>query len=143
MDKQVPNNLIFSDSALRITYEESSAVNKTNRAIIISGTRGGFLSLANIVLFYVNDLQQEIHLHELPFVESSIYLTIQIDIKTNSNMGDVLAIGNNEFTWKLTEAEVDHVLASIHSLGHINNELHIDNAKIEDEISIYCVVNDD
>lgn len=143
MNRPVPDDLIFLNSFIHITYEMDSTVNKTNSAIIINGNRAGFLSLSNIILFYANDLEGKIHLHQLPFVKSASDLTIQISEEATSISGDIAAIGGNGFIWKLTERNVDHISASIHSLGHINNELHLDNGKITDDISVYCVVDAD
>jgi hypothetical protein len=148
MDRQLPGNLIFEDSSLGISYDEEAKVNRTKYSIIIEGTRGGFLSLANAILFFSNDLEDNIHIHLLPFVVSDIQFTIECDYSLDeydgsperTQYGKVLQTGISQFVWKLSESEIDHVAASIHSLGHINPEIHFDEGKTLNEISVYCVV---
>lgn len=140
MERKIPDNLIFSNSNLNISYEENSSINNTQSAIIISGTRNGFLSFANILLFYSNDLEELIPLADLSFVNSTIDLTIQTGINARSENGDVFLSNQKKFLWLVNETDLDHIAALIHSLGHINNELHFDSGKSVNDISVYCVV---
>jgi hypothetical protein len=141
MDGQLPANLIFEDSSLTILFEEGATVNRTKSSIIIKGTKGGFLSLANAILFFSNDLMDTIHVHLLPFVSSNIVFSIRYDDSLNDIVyGTVLHIEEKQFIWKLSESEVCKVAAAIHSLGHINPEIHFDEGKAKNEITVYCVL---
>lgn len=140
MYKSLPGNLIFNNSRLKVVYDKQCRVNKTKSAIIISGTRGGFLSLSNIILFQVNNLEQEIRLHDISFIETSIKFIIKIDNKIELEGGQIHRDDGGVFIWNISEGEADHVAASIHSLGHINSELHLDQNKTLNDLSVYCVV---
>lgn len=141
MDTKLPQNLIFPNSVLHIAFEENSSINKTNQVLILSGTCSGFLSLANALLFYVNSLEEKFDIHLFPFVESpTIRFTIEVDEALCSTRGDIVRIGKNNFHWKLSEFAIDQIAALIHSLGHINRELHLDEGKAKNDVSVYCVV---
>ena len=140
MYRSLPNNLIFNNSRLQVVYEQKSKVNKTRSAIIISGTREGFLSLANIIIFLINSLEGEIHLQDISFIKSSVKCSIKIDNNIELEGGEIHRDDTGVFVWRISEKEIDHVATSIHSLGHINSELHLDQNKDLDDFSVYCVV---
>jgi hypothetical protein len=73
----IPDNLVFSESRLRLYYEDSAQPNRTRTAIVLEGTKSGFLSLANAILYLQNDLEDSIPIHEFEFVETAIQLTVK------------------------------------------------------------------
>jgi hypothetical protein len=137
----LPENLIFKGASLKLLFETKADVNRTLSSIIIEGTASGFLSLANAILYYLNDLQEVIPLHELSFVSSEIKLTINIDDSlANDQYGRLRGKNAKEFEWRISESSLCQLASEIHSLGHINEELHLDQGKQTDEISVYCVL---
>ncbi len=141
MSLHIPENLIFPDSQLRLYFEEPSEVNRTRAAIIIEGTRSGFLSLANVLLFLQNDLEHSIPIHELSFVDARVRLVIKCDSEVGGRRYGHFEQGEEgHFAWVLNEDNLSLVASDIHSLGHLNPELHMDDGMADDEISAYCVV---
>lgn len=142
MKYQLPQNLIFANSILQIVFVENAGLNKTKASIVIEGTREGFLSLSNVLLYLSNDLQEVIRLDLIPFVNGEVELKIECDDTVNSgSYGIIQRKSDNQFSWLLSESELCKVASELHSLGHLNNELHLDESKSIDDISIYCVVS--
>lgn len=137
----IPDNLVFPDSKLQLYFEDSVKVNRTCAAVVLKGTRGGFLSLANALIFLQNDLVDTIPFHEFQFIETDIRLTVKCSTEQGGRLYGFLTCEEAEgYVWKLSEDNLSLVAAGIHSLGHINPELHFDEGLAEDEISVYCVV---
>ena len=141
---QFPTNLTFANSALRISFEKGANLNRTKDSILIEGTRGGFLSLSNALSYALNDLEDKIDLHLIPYVASDISFSIVCDESLEGvDYGKIFLRGDSDFIWKMSESEVCNIAGQIHSLGHINPELHFDSGKPNEEITVYCVVNDE
>ncbi len=143
MTLRIPQNLIFPDSRLRIWYEEDKRLNhRTKTAVVIEGTTAGFLSLANALLFFGNDLEDTIPIHELPFVDSEIELFTKCDYgETKRRYGQLSREADGKFVWLLTEDALALMASDVHSLGHLNPEVHMmDDDMTEEDISVYCVL---
>lgn len=143
MTIKVPDNLILIDSKLHLRLNRDLRVNRTNESLIIIGTRNGFLSLANSLLFAVNMLENDISLSKLPFISCQIDFEIQYDDSvndTNQSYPPVVCSNNNSFIWKMGYNKLLDIIASIHSLGYVNNEIHFDRGVPQDQISVYCAV---
>lgn len=126
---------------MRIYFGENVFYNRTKNSIVIEGNRTGFLSLSNAILYWMNDLRDFFTLTTLPYVESDLTFSIQIDDKLDGiSCGMVSSSGNNNFVWKMSEAELCEIVSVIHSLGYINSELHFDEDKSKDEVTVYCVL---
>ena len=143
MTFDLPQNILIKDSSLNVYYEDKLVSNHTKSEIVIIGSRNGFLSLANSLIYLINDLELSIPIHKLPFVSSSIMLTIACDDKYLEQHGDLKKIGEREFIWGLSEDNASLIATHIHSLGHLNPELHLDDEKKFEDISVYCVVDSD
>jgi hypothetical protein len=139
---EIPSDLIFEGSNVRIYFAENSYVNRTASSIVIEGTRRGFLSLANCLIYIVNSLEDEIELLRIPFVTSQVFLTIKIDESVQGiEYGIVSGEDDTKFVWKMSESDSNDVFTAIHSLGHLNSELHLDSGKAVEELSVYCVIS--
>ena len=139
MDIQIPSILIFQGARLQITFEDTNPSNRTSREIMIMGNREGFLSLANTLIFCVNDLVDVIPLHEMQFVTSDFNLLIAVD-EANISRGGIVEPNANGFIWSFSEDALCLTATNIHSLGYANPELHLDSDKLFEDISVYCVV---
>ena len=138
---KVPLNLIFPDSEIQISFEPTVRYNHTSSCIVIEGTRGGFLSLANCLIYLANSLEDAIDLAELPFVNSQIRLTLKPDEDMDDRVNGVISrVSDTEFIWKMSETSSSGIFCLIHSLGQLNSELHLDYELPSNELSIYCVV---
>lgn len=139
-----PSDLIWSNSEIDIEFAEGCYLNKTRSSIVIEGTRNGFLSFANCLIYFVNALETELDLRDLPFVKASVDLRLRINDGVD-DLWDEKVLFNPDsrgYTWEMSEATSNSILVGIHSLGHLNDELHLDRDKTESDISIYCVVAD-
>ena len=141
MPFQIPENLIFKNSRIRISCNISDNFNLTKKAIVIAGNKNGFLSLSNIILYSSNMLEEQIKLKDISFVKSSIEVNIVINEDIENIHGYISQISEIKYKWELSEVNIDIVSGAIHSLGYINNELHLDSGMSESEISVYCVVD--
>lgn len=142
MNSELPTNLTFEGSSLTISFEKEAKLNSTKSTIVIQGTRAGFLSLTNAIFFYLNDLSDVIEFNKLPYITSSINLTIEPDESLEGlSYGTINQSTDQQFVWRMSEAEICRVASEVHSLGYVNNELHLDEAKKPGEISVYCVVS--
>lgn len=141
MENLLPENLTFPNSRLKIFYGENVRFNKTQNSIVIEGTREGFLSLSNAITYLINDLQDIIFVSLIPYVTSDVIFTIEnSESVAGICYGKVKRKEDNIFEWVLSETEICNITSEIHSLGHINSELHFDQGKPFDEITVYCVV---
>lgn len=139
---EIPALLVLPNSAVRVSYEENVFYNRTRNSILIEGTRAGFLSLANSIFFLLNDLQDVFYISSLPFVKADLQLKVECDDRfEDSPGGRVERVQGDEFLLRTTDRELSNTASLIHSLGYVNNELHLDGGKMADEISIYCVVD--
>jgi len=137
----IPDNLLFPESKLRLYFEDSVRPNRTRTAVVLEGTRGGFLSLANAILFLQNNLEDSIPIHGFQFVETDIRFTVKCRTEQGGRLyGFITNEGPRDYVWELSEDNLSLVAASIHSLGHLNPEVHMDDGFADDEISVYCVV---
>lgn len=140
---KIPANLIFNGSKVIISFDESGLLNRTSVAIVIDGNPNGFLSLSNCLIYLTNELQDNIDLSQLPFVSSQVNLGIRLDESAAGfPVGKVERIGERDYIWTLSEEKSNGVFAAIHSLGHLNLDLHLDTEKAKSDISIYCSVTD-
>jgi hypothetical protein len=137
---KIPENLIFAESNITINFAEDSYLNTTASSILIAGSRNGFLSLSNCLIYLVNSLENKIELHNLPFVNSEIRLTIELDEAVSGVANGKVLKRDSEFIWVMSETESNSVFTGFHSLGHLNPELHLDDGKTKEELSVYCVV---
>ncbi|MCB2202301.1 hypothetical protein KQH51_05470 [bacterium] len=138
----LPSDLIFPDSLLRLYFEATSEVNRTGSALVFEGTRGGFLSLSNALIYFRNDLEESVSLHELSFVNSEIEMTMQIASGASFGLGgEVERLSEHRFVWRLSEEGFSEFAFAVHSLGHLNPEIHFDDGVERDQISVYCVVD--
>lgn len=141
MTLNIPDPLVFEGSRLKVYFEDQVQVNKTTVAIVIMGSPNGFLSLANSLIYMLNDLKRSIPINEFPFVHGKVKLTIERDSKNITGLyGRVAEMEPGHFIWRLTEANIGHLATRVHSLGHLNLELHLDYEMSPDDISVYCVL---
>ncbi len=141
MENHIPSALIIKGSSLRLLFDDEVQYNRTREAVVIEGTRAGFLSLSNGLNFYSNSLEDIIEVSSFPFIKSKIKLFIEIDESLDGiDSGNLIRKATDTFIWKMSEREICVVASSIHSLGYLNSEIHFDDEKNLDEISIYCVV---
>ncbi len=139
----VPTNLILAGSVLRLCHERRKQVNRTPEALVVSGTRNGFLSLANTMLYTINQLDEVLALDELPFISGDAIFHVRLDESvphTSAAYPPVIRTDSGRFEWTLPEATFLDVVASIHSLGYANSEVHFDRGVAPTAISLYCVV---
>mgnify|MGYP001568756625 CR=1 FL=1 len=59
----------------------------------------------------------------------------------NIHIRPVTCSSADSFVWDLDEAVYLDMVASIHSLGYCNNEIHFDRGIPKDKTSVYCVVS--
>jgi len=142
----IPDNLIYKDSRIQVSLDQGSQYNRTAKALVISGTRNGFLSLANSLLFAVNELEEVIAVGELPFVSADVDFRIHINDSTEKLAKQyphppVTCSSTKSYVWDLGEGVFFDLVAGIHSLGYCNNEIHFDRGMPMDKISVYCVVS--
>jgi hypothetical protein len=141
MNSEFPTILIFGHSRIEIKLAEGENLNSTRDVIVIRGSRSGFLSLANALLFLLNDLVDVMELNDLTYVSGHVRLTIMVDESVSGKPYGIITRGNQQqFLWRVSESETCRVASEIHSLGYINNELHLDQEKDPNEVSVYCVV---
>jgi hypothetical protein len=141
MSMRIPSNLIFSDPRLSITFEEGVYYNKTAETIVFRGSRTGFLTLSNALIYLLNDLVEQIHLCDLFFVQCDVVFVIVVDDSIDDTRnGGIARTDAKGFIWRISEDNLGKFASFVHSLGHQNTELHLDEGKTVDEISIYCVV---
>ena len=141
MSINFPLNLTFPDSALKLSFEQGTKLNRTIDSIVIVGSRGGFLSLSNALFYALNDLEDKVEVHEIPYVDATVCLSIVCDENLDGvEYGRIDRVSDTDFVWHISETELSSVAAQIHSLGHINPELHFDSGKPPEEITVYCVV---
>jgi hypothetical protein len=137
----IPENLIFGNSKIEVSLDTSGKLNRTLSAIVLEGNQNGFLSLSNCLIFLANELHNEIDLAELPFVTAHVGLIIRFDESAGHCPSGLLTrVDDSKYAWALSETESNSVFTAIHSLGHLNYDLHLDSAKAADEISVYCSV---
>jgi len=139
----IPKILILDKAKLKIYIEEKLRVNKTEKAIIITGNREGFFTFSNYLIYCLNNLEEKINVN-LEFIDSKIDFEILIvdNEKEENKLLWVVEKGIEKYIWKLTEISYLYVATDIHSLAYCNDEIHFDDYKREDEISVYCVVSD-
>lgn len=139
---EIPTDLIFVGSHIGVYFAEDRFFNRTASSVVIEGTRHGFLSLANCLIYFVNALKDEIDLSAIPFVQSQVGLMIKIDeAVAGIECGSVSRNHEKEFVWTMSESESNDIFTVIHSLGHLNSELHFDSGKAVEDLSVYCVIS--
>jgi len=123
----------------------------TGKVISISGNRQGFLSLANALLFYMEESDDsEFFINDIPFVEMPSGISVKIiidpvpDNKNVENMGNITTQDEINFVWELPENNFYIVVAEILSLGLVSqiDHLHVDHGVSKDGISIYCEIDE-
>ncbi len=148
MKYNIPPILIFPDSRLKIYYETKIQVNQTYSAIVIVGTRNGFLSLANSLLYLGAELEDDIDISQFYFIHSDCKLIIKDsfspwDFYLGESIRD-MPVKKDEnklsFVWEMGEYQYNSICTSIHSLGNSNPEIHFDSGLDKNDISVYCVV---
>ena len=139
----IPDSLIFEGSKIRISFNRTEKLNSSSAAVVIEGTPNGFLSLSNCLIYLANSLQECIDVSELPFVSADVNFRLILDESVNDcAVGTVTTPDEINFTWTLSENDSNSVFTLMHSLAHLNLELHLDDGKTEGDISVYCVVID-
>lgn len=137
----LPKDLIFPEAVITIRFSTGEFLNRTANSIVIEGNRTGFLSLSNCLIYLANSLEESIDLNSLPFVNSQIKLSLEIDEAVDQiHDGLVNSSGKAEFIWRMSESTSNEIFCLIHSLGHLNPEIHFDRNKMVEDLSIYCVV---
>ncbi len=144
MRTEVPKSLVFEGSHLRMWYEETLKLNQTRTAIAIEGSPAGFLSLANVLLYFVYGWKEQIVISSFPFITSSINLTIENDISElpfngPRPVGEIKRIADADFIWNVCEEDLLTFAFNVHSLALINMEIHWHDKLDKDAISVYCV----
>ena len=149
----VPEIFIFSDSKIKIDYETKVKVNKTETAIVIEGNKNGFLSLANFLIYSSNDgdhphynlaRESQILVHKFPFVESDLELIVSYwEDNLMPEISRIQKIGAKKFIWEMSEITIDIYASGMHGLAYAFAENHLDRDMKADDISVYCVRNDD
>jgi hypothetical protein len=139
---QIPNDLVFDGSKIEILLEEHAPVNRTTTAVVIEGTRPGFLSLSNCLIFLANSLEDPIWFSSLPFVTDGVGLRIEFDETIDEPDGVVVSTQDGHFVWKLSELNSNGIFCAIHSLANLNLDLHLDHNKTPIDLSVYCMVKD-
>ena len=76
---EIPSELIFEESHIEVYFAQDRFLNSTANSVVLKGTRHGFLSLANCLIYLVNALEDEIELCAIPFVRCQIDVIIKID----------------------------------------------------------------
>ncbi len=141
MSVELPVILEFDDARVRILWETEEKLNCTPSAVVLAGSAGGFLSLANALIYLGNCLVSVIPIHQIGYVSGEVALTIEVDDDSEDvSVGKLVQVGPAEFVWRLSETGLDVVSAAIHSLGYRNNHLHLDDGMEEDDISVFCIL---
>ena len=148
----IPEIFIFPNSKIEIDYETKVKVNQTKTAIIIEGNKNGFLSLANFLIYSSNNGGHpqynlpgdgQIYVHRFPFVKSDLELIISYwEDDMMPEVSKVQKIDAHKFIWKMSEITFDIYANGMHGLAYIFAENHLDHGMEEDDISVYCVVDD-
>jgi len=142
---KVLDKLIFNNSKIRISFKKDFNQNTTKDSILIEGNRNGFLSMANLLLYFNNELTEDILLHDIPFVDSHFPFIVNIKDEEGTKLFDAEVVNhNNSYYWMMDEINFCQTCSSFHSLGTINAEIHFDDGIVnKDAISVYAVVSDD
>ena len=141
MNNKIPENLLFPSSNLSITLENGVFYNRTPDSVVIRGSRTGFLTLSNALLYLVNDLEDTIDCCEIPTVKCNCNFLIRINEDILPRSGLLVIQDGFRIEWNISEENLSLVATDIHSLGHLNSELHLEAADKLGRTSLYCVVD--
>jgi len=140
MKKNIPDILLKNFDKIKIKFCSDCNFNQTKDSIVITGSENSFFTLSNILLFYLNELEEEINFSKLPNVESNdIDLTIKIDNDQANSDGLLIKTDDNIIVWFISESNLTEIVAgSLHSLSYGIDHVHIDENMNKTNISIYC-----
>jgi len=136
------DSLIHQKGCIEIYFENENTSNQTNSEIVIAGNELGFLNLASLLIYHLNNLDDVICVSEFPFTKSRLIFEIAIDDEIEDREGKIF-FENNKITWSISEDNLSIIATDIHSLAFINDELHLDHLKKMNEISLYFVTDDE
>jgi hypothetical protein len=138
------SDFVIPDAIARLfidSYEERPDV--ASEALFIGGNEAGFQSLAELICYSLNGLEDELCLSDLSFIANETERPVKIlfeyaEAALPVTNGRVIK-NETGIRWALTETEASVAAISLHGLGYAFNHFHFDPVD-KGLLAAYCFI---